>query len=84
MATQAHKILDTLTTTQKFEEFDTALEAYNHHHGLDPYGVGTAIGYDNTAENSEAQALEWLDDNTVIIQCKATDCDKSHLIVLDF
>lgn len=52
----------------EFSEYKTALEAYNEHHGVDDDGVGTSVGDDNTAENAEAQALEWLQDNTTVIE----------------
>lgn len=51
----------------EFTEYKTALEAYNEYHGADDEGVGTSIGDDNTAENAELQANEWLNDNTAVI-----------------
>lgn len=53
----------------EYSEYDSALEAYNEHHGIDDAGEGTSIDDDNTAENAEAQALEWLQDNTTVIEC---------------
>jgi len=52
----------------EYTEYKTSLEAYNQYHGKDAEGEGTAIGDDNTAENAEAQALEWLNDNTTVIE----------------
>lgn len=63
----------------EYSEWDSALEAYNEYHGVDDEGVGTAIGDDNTAENAEKQAIEWLSDQTTVIVL-----DSGHIILQDF
>lgn len=52
----------------EFSEYSTALEAYNEHHGVDDEGVGTSVDEDNTEDNAEDQALEWLQDNTTVLE----------------
>lgn len=52
----------------EYSEYTSALEAYNQHHGIDDPGTGTSIDEDNTPENAETQALEWLQDNTTVIE----------------
>lgn len=63
----------------EFSEHDTALEAYNQHHGIDNEGEGTAVGEDNTPENAEVQALEWLQDNTTVLEL-----DNGHVVIQEF
>jgi len=70
---------DPIAWCVEFSEFDSALEAYNQYHGEDTDGEGTAIDDDNTAENAEAQALEWLQDNTTVIEL-----DNGGIIMADF
>lgn len=57
-------------------EYDNALEAYNEQHGTDEF---VAVDKDNTAENAEAQALEWLEDNTTVLEA-----DNGHVLVMAF
>ena len=68
----------------EYTEYKTALEAYNQLHGEDSEGEGTATGEDNTPENAEAQALEWLNDNTMVIEFDDNTVDGRGIIVQDF
>lgn len=63
----------------EYSEYATPLEGYNEHHGRDDDGIGTAIGEDNTEKNANAQALEWFQDNTSVIEL-----DNGGIIVAEF
>jgi hypothetical protein len=60
----------------EYSEYGSALEAYNQQHGEDDF---IKVDDGNTAENAEAQALEWLQDNTQVIEL-----DNGGVIVADF
>lgn len=71
---------DPIAWCSEYSEYDNALEAYNVYHGEDDEGVGTAIGEDNTEENANAQALEWLREHTTVI----TIDELTTVVVRDF
>lgn len=60
----------------EYTEYKSALEAYNERHGEDEF---IKVDEDNTEENANAQALEWLQDNTSVIEL-----DSGGVIVQDF
>lgn len=68
---------DPIAWCVEYTEYDTALEAYNQQHGEDEF---IKVDEGNTEENANAQALEWLQDNTTVIEIDGSD----HIIVQDF
>lgn len=70
---------DPISWCCEYSEYDNALQAYNEYHGVDDKGVGTSTDDDNTPENANAQALEWLQDNTAVIEL-----DNGGIIVQEF
>lgn len=56
---------DPIAWCVEFTEYKTALDAYNEQHGEDEF---IKVDEGNTAENAEEQALEWLQDNTSVIE----------------
>lgn len=68
---------DPIAWCVEYTEYDSALEAYNEQHGEDEF---IRVDEGNTEENANAQALEWLQDNTTVIEIDGSD----HIIVQDF
>lgn len=67
---------DPIAWCVEYTEYDSALEAYNEQHGEDDF---IKVDDDNTEVNANAQALEWLGDNTMVIQL-----DNGGVIIQDF
>jgi|GEM_PF-902810 len=68
---------DPIAWCVEFSEYDTALEAYNQIHGEDDF---IKVDEGNTEENANAQALEWLQDNTTVIEIE----ESTKIVVQDF
>lgn len=67
---------DPIAWCVEYTEYESALEAYNEQHGEDEF---IKVDDDNTEENANAQALEWLQDNTSVIEL-----DNGGVIIQDF
>jgi hypothetical protein len=67
---------DPIAWCVEYTEYKSALEAYNQQHGEDEF---IKVDEDNTEENANAQALEWLQDNTSVVEL-----DNGGVIIADF
>lgn len=68
---------DPIAWCVEYTEFRSALEAYNQYHGEDEF---IKVDDGNTEENANAQALEWLQDNTTVIEIE----ESTKIVVQDF